>query len=170
MPPDQPVAIYALETNKVRLLQDFTTDIDVLISAAGKFKGQNSPLLPARADNGFGGLLSGQMNDTALLVEQDRQRFRADYTLGALSYIAQTLSGYPGRKNLIWISAAFPFDVNSNFQVNGAFDFQSHSADVGKVADALINNQVAIYPVDPRGLTTPAAFSARNNGPDSTGR
>jgi len=169
MPPDQPVAIYALETNKVRLLQDFTTDIDALISASGKFKGQNSPLLSARADNGFGGRLGGQMNDTALLVEQDRQRFRADYTLGALSYIAGTLSGYPGRKNLIWISAAFPFDVNPNFQVAGVFDHQSRDAEIAKAADALINSQVAIYPVDPRGLTAPEAFSAENGNRNNSG-
>lgn len=177
MPPEQPIAIYALEGNKVRLLQDFTTDIDVLISAAGKFKGQNSPLLPTRGDsfpdrtdNGFGGRTQGTINDTIRLVEQDRQRFRVDYTVGALGYIAQTLSGYPGRKNLIWLSAAFPFDVNPDFQVAGVLDFQSHDAEIAKAADALINSQVAIYPVDPRGLTAPEAFDASNgNNLDNTG-
>ncbi len=177
MPPDQPVAIYALEGNKVRLLQDFTTDIDVLISAAGKFKGQNSLFLPARtdntsrADNAFGGRgrIGGQINDTVALVEQDQLRFRVDYTVGALGYIAETLSGYPGRKNLIWISAAFPFDVNPNFQVAGVFDHQSHDAEIAKAADALINSQVAIYPVDPRGLSAPEAFSAANGNGNNSG-
>jgi VWFA-related protein len=166
MPPEQPVAIYALEGNKVRLLQDFTTDTEVLRAAAEKFKGQNSLLLTNGSDNAFG----GRFNEAIQRVEQDRLQFRVDYTVAALGYIAQTLSGYPGRKNLIWISAAFPFDVNPNFQVAGAFDWQSHSADVAKVADALINSQVAIYPVDPRGLTAPEAFSASNSGRDSSGR
>lgn len=169
MPPEQPVAIYALETNKVRLLQDFTTDLDVLISAAGKFRAQTSPLLPTRADSGIGGPLGGAMNDTIALVEQDRQRFRVEYTVGALTYIATTLSGYPGRKNLIWISAAFPFDVIPDFQVAGVFDRQSHDAEVAKAADALINSQVAIYPVDPRGLTAPEAFDASNGNRNNTG-
>jgi VWFA-related protein len=166
MPPEQPVAIYALEGNKVRLLQDFTTDIETLTAAAQKFKGQNSLLLSNGVDNTFG----GRFNDAIQRVEEDRLRFRVDYTVGALGYIAQTLSGYPGRKNLIWISAAFPFDVSPNFQVSSTFDWQSHSADVAKVADALINSQVAIYPVDPRGLTAPEAFSASNSGRDSNGR
>ncbi|HEV2992684.1 MAG TPA: VWA domain-containing protein, partial [Candidatus Angelobacter sp.] len=169
MPPEQPVAIYALEGNKVRLLQDFTTDIETLTAAAQKFKGQNSLLLSNSADNRFGGRLSG-FNDSIHRVEEDRLRFRVDYTVAALGYIAQTLSGYPGRKNLIWISAAFPFDVSPNFQVSSTFDWQNHSADVAKVADALINSQVAIYPVDPRGLTAPEAFSASNSGRDSNGR
>jgi VWFA-related protein len=166
MPPEQPVAIYAFEGDKVRLLQDFTTDTEALRAAADKFRGQNSLLLNSSVDNQPGGRFSEAIRH----VEQDQLRFRVDYTVAALGYIAQTLSGYPGRKNLIWISAAFPFDVNPNFQVNGTFDFQSHRADVGKVADALINSQVAIYPVDPRGLTTPEVFNASNSGRDSTGR
>jgi VWFA-related protein len=177
MPSEQPVAIYALETNKVRLLQDFTTDKEALLAAAGKFKGQNSLLLsrgapdaPSRVDaRGRIGAPIG-IADTIHRVEQDRLRFRVDYTVAALGYIAQTLSGYPGRKNLIWISAAFPFDVNPDFQVAGSFDRQSHDAEVAKAADALINSQVAIYPVDPRGLTAPAAFNASNSGRDSSGR
>ncbi len=165
MPSEQPVAIYALEGNKVRLLQDFTTDAGALRAAAEKFKGQNSLLLSSGSDGA-----SGRLAEAIQRVEQDRLRFRVDYTVAALGYIAQTLSGYPGRKNLIWISAAFPFDVNPDFQVAGSFDRQSHDAEIAKAADALINSQVAIYPVDPRGLTAPEAFSASNSGRDSSGR
>ena len=32
-------------------------------------------------------------------------------TLGALKSLAQILAGYPGRKNLIWISEAFPVSL-----------------------------------------------------------
>ena len=165
MPSEQPVAIYALEGDKVRLLQDFTTDAGALRAAAAKFRGQNSLLL-SRETGGGAGRLAGAIQR----VEQDRLRFRVEYTVAALGYIAQTLSGYPGRKNLIWISSSFPFDVNPNFQVVGSFDRQSHDVEIARAADALINSQVAIYPVDPRGLTTSEVFSASNSGRDSSGR
>jgi VWFA-related protein len=165
MPSEQPVAIYSLEGNKVRLLQDFTTDAGVLRAAVEKFRWPTSLLLSSGPDNA-----GGRLNETIQRVEQDRISFRVDYTVAALGYIAQTLSGYPGRKNLIWVSAAFPFNVNPDFQVTGSFDRQSHDAEIAKAADALINSQVAIYPVDPRGLTAPEVFSASNSGRDSSGR
>jgi VWFA-related protein len=160
MPSEQPVAIYALEGNKVRLLQDFTTDAGALLAAADKFRWQNSLLLSNGPED-----VTGPMAQTIERIEYDRQRFRVDYTVAALGYIADTLSGYPGRKNLIWISSAFPFNVNASFQVAGAFDTHSRDAEIAKAANALINSQVAIYPVDPRGLTAPEAFSAANSGP-----
>lgn len=167
MPSEQPVAIYSLVGNKVQLLQDFTTDVSQLEAAAKKFRGQISLLMSPRADTAdVPRRLAGVMHR----VESDRIKFRVDYTVAALTYIAQSLAGYPGRKNLIWISEAFPFDVHSDLQVSGAFDFESHSEDVAKAANALINSQVAIYPLDPRGLTAPAFFSAANSGRDSNGQ
>src|SRR5258708_5687054 len=167
MPSEQPVAIYAMEGTKVRLLQDFTTDVALLQSAAKKFRGQSSLLLSRPSDTAG---LRGGMASVMQRVEADRIRFRADYTVAALTYIAQTLAGYPGRKNLIWISEAFPFDVRSDLQVSGAINLESHDEDVAKAANALINSQVAIYPLDPRGLSAPSFFSASNSGRDSNGQ
>ena len=176
MPSEQPVAIYALAGNKVQLLQDFTTDIGQLESAAKKFRGQNSLLLSRPSDTadnprgGRAGGVTGGMAGVMQRVEADRIRFRVDYTVAALTYIAQSLAGYPGRKNLIWISEAFPFDVRSDLQVSGAVNLESHDEDVAKAANALINSQVAIYPLDPRGLSAPSFFSASNSGRDSNGQ
>ena len=36
---------------------------------------------------------------------------RVQMTLNALTALARTLAGYPGRKNLIWVSAAFPANL-----------------------------------------------------------
>jgi VWFA-related protein len=64
----------------------------------------------------------------------DKQELRAQLTLDAFTLLARSLSGVPGRKNLIWISAGFPFDISSN-------------------APALLAaNRIAVYPVDVRGV------------------
>ena len=38
-------------------------------------------------------------------------RRRSQLTIAALEGIANHLAGIPGRKNLVWISAAFPFVI-----------------------------------------------------------
>lgn len=119
MPEGQPVAVYALST-KLTLLQDFTDDPVVLKKVAKELKLRTSPLqdnpaggpdtelLPA----GFAdaGLVPAQMLNAMQSFEQERVAFQTDlrvtYTLNALNSIARSLSGYPGRKNLIWISEA----------------------------------------------------------------
>ncbi|HWX54934.1 MAG TPA: VWA domain-containing protein [Verrucomicrobiae bacterium] len=161
MPSNQPVAIYAMVGQKVQLLQDFTTDPVLLQSGVQKFKGA-IPMFLNRA-----GSVPGRLAGPMQRVAQDQIQFRAEYTVGALGYIAQHLSGYPGRKNLIWISEAFPFDITPDFQIAGTLDSRTFSEQVTRAADALINSQVAIYPVDPRGLAAPAAFDASNRGSGS---
>ena len=117
MPEGQPVAVYMLST-KLTLLQDFTDDPALLKKVAKEIKTSISPLqdnptggpdaelLPA----GFAdaGLVPAQMVSAMQSFEQERVSFQTDlrltYTLNALTSIARALSGYPGRKNLIWIS------------------------------------------------------------------
>src|SRR6476646_8190157 len=117
MPEGQPVAVYALST-KLTLLQDFTDDPAVLKKVAKGIKNNMSPLL----DNAAGGpdveLLPAGLADSGIMpaqmfsaiqsFEQERVAFQTDmritFTLTALTTISRALSGYPGRKNLIWIS------------------------------------------------------------------
>src|SRR5262245_36799454 len=115
MPDNQPVAVYLL-SSKLTLLQDFTTDPEILKGAVGKLKGKVSPVLdnptggpeiellpPGVADSGT---MPAAMLDSMMRFEQERTAFMTDmrinYTMAALSSIARSLSGYPGRKNLIW--------------------------------------------------------------------
>src|SRR2546427_12271964 len=41
----------------------------------------------------------------------DSMDIRVKMTLDALRVIARHVSGYPGRKNLIWLSSAFPLSI-----------------------------------------------------------
>jgi VWFA-related protein len=103
---------------------------------------------------------------------------RAVLTLNALSSLARILGGLPGRKNLIWVTADLPFSLIPEDRVmtdaelaeslpsldtrrveehsagNYAATFRaSHAEDIRETAAHLASAQVAVYPVDARGLS-----------------
>ena len=185
MPEGRPVAIYTLGS-KLTLLQDFTTDPAALKEVIKKVKGGISPLLdnptggedaqilPAGAVDS--GLISQDMLQSVMRFEQERVAFQTDirvaYTLNALNSISRSLAGYPGRKNLIWVSEAFPFSIDPNAELTSDVfaGTRSYAGEVATTADSLIDAQVAIYPVDARALEGYSVFSAANSGTDKFGR
>lgn len=83
---------------------------------------------------------------------------RSINTLRAMKDIAERLGTIAGRrKAIVWITASPPplhIDLEQG-QVNRNFnDFQPVLASWQEAARAAVNNNVAIYPVDPDGLTT----------------
>jgi VWFA-related protein len=103
---------------------------------------------------------------------------RAVATLNALGSIARILGGLPGRKNLIWITGELPFSfipedrvmtdaelsedlpsletrrVGEHAAGNYAATFRaSHAEEIREIAGRLASAQVAVYPVDARGLS-----------------
>jgi len=185
MPEGQPVAVYLLGT-KLTLLQDFTSDPAVLQKIARELKGKVSPvldnpaggaepeLLPAGlADSG---IMPAQMLSAMQMFEQERVAFQTDlritYTMNALTSIARALSGYPGRKNLIWISEAFPLSIDPNMDLSGDTfaGTRNYGPQIAEAADALIDAQIAMYPIDARGLVGSSFFDASSSGRDKFGR
>lgn len=185
MPEGQPVAVYTLGT-KLTLLQDFTSDPAVLKQVVKELKGKVSPLqdnpggaaepelLPAGlADSG---MMPAQMLSSMERFEQERVAFQTDlrvtYTVNALNLIARSLSGYPGRKNLIWISEAFPLSINPNMELTADVfaGTRNYALQIAEAADALIDAQIAMYPIDARGLMTSSVFDASSSGRDKFGR
>jgi len=92
-----------------------------------------------------------------------------DVTLpfAAMMYIAKTLVGLPGRKNLIWMSSQFPVPYmgpGGNGGMGGAGTLPGMDAEVAQqndsmreAADTLNTAQVAVYPIDVHGLDPYAA-------------
>lgn len=185
MPEGQPVAVYTLST-KLTLLQDFTDDPAVLKKVAKDIKTGVSPLLdnPAGGPDaellpaGFAdsGLVPAQMLSAMQSFEQERVAFQTDlrltYTLNALTTIARALAGYPGRKNLIWISEAFPLSIDPNMELTGDTfaGTRNYGPQIAEAADSLIDAQIAMYPIDARGLVPSSMFDASNSGRDRFGR
>ncbi|HMC31386.1 MAG TPA: VWA domain-containing protein [Candidatus Angelobacter sp.] len=185
MPVGRPVAVYMLGS-KLTLLQDFTSDPELLKSVVKNLKGNISPLQdnpaggpdvellpPGAADSG---LVSGGMLSAMQRFEQERVAFQTDlrvsYTVNALTSIARSLAGYPGRKNLIWISEAFPLSIDPNMELTSDVfaGTRSYAPQIAQLADSLIDAQIAMYPIDARGLAPPSAFDASNTGRDKFGR
>ena len=184
MPSDVPTAVFILG-QKLRMLQDFTTDPNVLRDAVKKAASQASPVL----DNAGGGpadeLLPPGLFETLDAQEQEAiERFetertsaqmdiRVRYTMDALQSIAHALAGYPGRKNLVWISSSFPLVIDPDATVSQMVEFEgtrNYADEIAKTAQILTDSQIAVYPVDARGLIVSSLFSAANTGRDRYGR
>jgi len=167
--PGDRVGIYTLGRG-LRVLHDFTTDSSALLDRLKRFNGQNLPDLsasePTSMDNesvALDGWLNGRGGSG---VEADFFTVnRVIGTLRALEFIANHLSRLPGRKNLIWVSGGFPLDIGfdsvEEFR-DPSREHRTFGEDIDRTVRAVNNANLAIYPVDARGLVADARFSAAN--------
>jgi hypothetical protein len=78
---------------------------------------------------------------------------RVRITLEGIAALARAVAGYPGRKNLLWLSARFPFRLDPEFNRPGqARYFYGNSDAVLETAALLAASQTAVYPIDVVGL------------------
>jgi VWFA-related protein len=148
----QPTAVYALENN-LRLLHDFSTDPQSLRDAVTHYKGIGVSHLATveAAASPF------TQRGTFRNVPQGRSAaFRG------MIFLAQTLAGYPGRKNLIWISEGFPLSLYPDSVMGDeVLQTEDYSPIVEKIADELMGAQVALYPISAAGVSKDDQFSAQ---------
>ncbi|MGZ4841418.1 MAG: VWA domain-containing protein [Candidatus Angelobacter sp.] len=174
LPANEPIAVYLLG-DRIRLLQDFTTDPAVLKDVVRSFKGKNSPLLAVSADGSpiapiLPGVAQSLPPQMAAQIRAFQDQMTADVTdqrvqvtLAALNSLSRTLSGYPGRKNLIWISETFPFDVMlTSATGRSGLNDRNYSHEIARTGNLLSDSQVAIYPLDARGLAGSGVFNVAN--------
>ena len=181
LPPETPIAVFVLGTS-LRILQTFTSDPALLRAALDLSLTGNSitinPALDTRstsnyiqdstAGSGSNQGLAAQIGEVQNFEKEEYAStldLRAKETLGAMSQIGQYLSGIPGRKNLIWISESFPLSVAPDADTgNNPFGgLREYSEQVRLVANALTDAQVAVYPMDVRGLQAQQSLSASQN-------
>jgi len=82
-------------------------------------------------------------------------QLRAKYTLDAINQLARYLEGIPGRKNLIWFSGSFPLNILPDGTVDDPFMSVASSEDeYRETTNLLTRAQVAVYPIDARGVMT----------------
>jgi VWFA-related protein len=92
------------------------------------------------------------MQETRYSQESDRE-YR---TLQNLNQLAAFLGSFPGRKNVIWMSGAFPLELFG--QTSMRFE-----GSIAKTINLLSAARVAIYPVDVRGGDVPRFYTAENS-------
>ncbi|MEO6120137.1 MAG: VWA domain-containing protein [Terriglobales bacterium] len=171
----EPLAIFVL-WNKLELLIDLTGDIPMISSViasdrrtyadpkrdrmssnmmrkvADLFDNPSLALISSPTDpNGIADAVYQRLAESTERIEDqfeaERAMTRVEQTLAALRAIARFAEKHRGRKSLVWLSAAFPFSIQTEF---GVVDFD---AQLRHTSNQLSTAQVAVYPVDVRGLT-----------------
>jgi VWFA-related protein len=172
--PTDHVALYGLG-RQVYVLHEFTQDQASLLRALHDYQpgtGLDVGVFPdLQSPTGFSGPNYNTMfSDVDELERTFKTAQRAEATAAALEQIANHLKGFPGRKNLIWVSSGFPTFVGLDAQSPGlvqGYDPQSHYGDVIQAIQALNESSVAVYAIDAQGLTTSSDFSGASSEPGS---
>jgi VWFA-related protein len=195
--PGNEVAVLAL-TNELRILQDFTTDPSILQQAFQRYGTQkpghtDDPAEAMSVDISGPGVGVAAARVTSRLEAFQKEELtnvvdhRVEITLAALRALSRTLGGIPGRKNVVWLSAGFPFSLLPNQQVEAPIESEHEASQarlskcetygcpdpvsgaessmnpgqqrvytnqIRSVSAQLASAQIAIYPVDVRGLET----------------
>ncbi len=187
--PGQRAAIFTL-TNSLGVLQDFTSDPDVLLKAFQKYQPQAQemtnaagPRVPDTSSDGGTGpqVAAAAMAENMRAFQNVQLAYvldrRVETTLAAMRSLARILGGIPGRKSVIWVTAAFPFSLipedrnvseaelaeslpsqaqlGLDTRAGGAIagvERDSHAQEIREASAQLSSAQVAIYPIDARGL------------------
>lgn len=166
------LALFVL-SDRLHLVQGFTdSDADLVAAANGKhadtylssYLGPSHDVLTPVETLARGGLPRGANLEGLLAMDSQQQDLylyhRVEMTIEAFLQIAHFVSGTPGRKNLIWLSAAFPVVFMS--ATDPFSSAASYSPRLKDATDELTLGEVAVYPVDARGLDSVSPLSAAN--------
>jgi VWFA-related protein len=181
LPPDIPVAVFLLG-NRLVMLQSFTTDPSLLQEALRKAmstKGKGEAGVDPRDDaNSTGNELAASAHVPAEMVAAARaldqsvyagsMDMRVNRTIDALESIARNLAGYPGRKNLLWLSTAFPIVLNpQGASYQGYRNYWDRLQDLKR---ALSDAKISVYPINVAGVQAPDFFTAGATPAGTSGR
>lgn len=167
-------AIFGMGSSVV-LLQDFTSDPEILKVALKRLGTKFSTLISQLSTGPDSGVMamenvyesSGDSTIQATMaglmqVANDRQarmdsvinRNKALNTMQGLREVAQYLNGVNGRKNVLWISSAFPTVImrESDSTGNPFVGMEFLEPEFRATQNLLASSQIALYPVDPRGV------------------
>ena len=174
--PGTKLAVFGLNRQLV-YLQGFTSDPKLLLAALESKKslpGQATSLLSASSDTTMSDSMSdaGVKADVVANVQQfeaQTQSFatqlRVRYTMDAMNVLARYLSAFPGRKNLIWFSGSFPLSILPDGDLQDPFMAMADMGDEFRETTGLLTRaQVAVYPIDARGLQTLPLLDASSSG------
>lgn len=184
LPSGRPIAVFVLG-HELRMLQGFTADTSQLLAALEKANATSpTSLLPPddqRFEEGetLGMAASARVSPQEIAdlnnfmgdADAAQTAMRVRMTLGAMQQLARYLAGSQGRKNLVWLSGAFPVQffsiVDTVFNGQGGgqvrqqiLPLDTFDTEVRETADLLAAARVAVYPVDVRGVLLQPMFTS----------
>ena len=182
--PDDHIAVYSIGLTGFRVLHDFTTDASDLVAQLSSWKGEipraNSPdLVDQLASVLSGSDRASTLNQRRAPVQAVNFGHSLP-TLGVMEVLANRLAAIPGRKNVIWISNGFPMVQwgneaatvltahgnepilvrsldprnTSNTVTDTIGDTGQYSSQMDHAMHVLDSANVALYPIEARGLQT----------------
>jgi len=120
--PGTPICIFKRDWQGLHLIQDFTTDPRVLRTAIDSERNQQIRNMPSYT-------------------------YHSDPQMAAVQQLARYLSGFPGRKNLIWFTEG-PSTAMLEGRIGDTFEDQYNVIEnPQQIADVLSLSRVALYPV-----------------------
>ncbi len=182
LPKGRQIALFTLG-NRLQMIQGPSSDSEQLIAAASKLMASSSREVTTRTQananvttlgnlaNASGaptGTVNGiavggtpfsvdeQLHDALIREEKFMTENRIATTLNSLIAISRMVSGYPGRKNLIWITAGIPFQMGVDMKTNKYKrnrNQQDYLPELERAGTALAEAQLTVYPVDVSGVT-----------------
>jgi VWFA-related protein len=144
--PGTEMAIFQLDTS-LHMIQGLTAD-PALLQAAVNGKRYQPTLTPLTS------------HDPAGLGRMMKQQIM----MNGLETLANYLSVFPGRKNLIWFTGSVPINFMGPTVDNPFPDTWDSIGQAEQMTSVLKLSQVAVYPIDARGLRTDPKFSAASRG------
>ena len=172
------VAVFSL-TNKLRLIQGFTTDPEQLRASLEGQTAKTTPIDRTRTDklagleevqilaqmtgNSDGGNQVSAKAQAQMIsaLSSYQAEVRSSITLDALRQLARYLGGVSGRKNLIWFASNFPIAMSQSVVDRQVF---LQGPELGKslrqTSGMLMMARVALYPVSAEGLLAEHAMEA----------
>ena len=199
LPPGTRLAIFGM-ADHLYLLQGFTSDPRVLRAALTNMKANPHAAVAANAATSKSALQEAltdpgaQLNDpsmplssagSALMtsaidtfldhVAVAEASLRIQRTIEELTQLGHWLLNFPGRKNVVWASSAFPLGVLPDVAAPTNTEIPSEQSDIYmRMVNLFTEAQISVYPLDPRGVQTDSAFGADSAAPnqitDAAGR
>ena len=154
----EPIAVYSLNET-LSVVQPFSTDPKKILAAVELAIAETSFSLASYQEDdsfreNFGKVSIRNMKAVQFNVKENTRKRRSIGTGAALTVIADQLRSLPGRKKLLWISAApaavFTMEVPRR-QENVFIERQDMTKELDASARMLNRANVALYAIDPRG-------------------
>jgi VWFA-related protein len=168
LPAGQNVALFVL-TDRLHMVQNFTGSSDRLLAAAKSIQPDDRGIIRSKSEamqdddfistfaKAIGGRDPGGTANAlkATLETQDaiNTDYRAHLTIQALGELARATSGYPGRKNLLWLSESFPISLGAQLE-DARFRSTPDLPEERETANLIASAQIAVYPISLLGMET----------------
>ncbi|MGD0646948.1 MAG: VWA domain-containing protein [Acidobacteriaceae bacterium] len=180
--PGTRIAIFGL-ANRLIMLQGFTSDpatlkdvvehkliaraSSLLNDPTGSGVNQDSPsdVVESTMAGPGASQLAANMQEFETDAANMQTQLRMQFTLDAFNTLAHYLASFPGRKNLIWFSGSFPLNILPDPSLDNPFAVAHLNEDeYRETTNLLAKAQVAVYPIDARGLKVPPTYNAAASG------